>query len=759
MLINEPKKIIIRIGVFVCLIILTITAKAEKAKAELNDIFTNKNISVDEFIFVLNSYVEIESNYILTNEKLVLEKLKETNLFVHHIDIYNLLANAFWYRNRKHKYQLYCSKADSILKKHPEYDFGKSSLMRLRGLYNNDNDKNKKDFSKSINFLDTALSLSIETQNKSLIARNYYSLGFIYWDNSMFSDAILNFKKSEEFYENLNAQYQIARIYNYYAIHGKNAGDLATSLDYYLRIERIYQSLYEEKRRAEILGKIGGIYADMGNFEDAMKMFNTSLSVLLELKAERMLPYAYERIGSLYLKMDNYSKAKYYFLKSIDLESKSGNKIRLNGLKINMIDIYINEKKYDKAIEILDESIRIYTKLSFTSGISTVYQRYAEIHYLQGNYKKAVETIKESIELALEVNNQLILQDAYLQLSKYYEKLGKYDLSLENYKLYKNYSDSVFNEENLLKVESLKTKFEIKEKEQEIEQLEAMAEIKNQQFQLTVLVLALLILIISMLYVYKRSREKTKHLKLLAIKNKELKDVTKKLEISNNFKSRLISNISHEIRTPLNIILGFTSTIDEKINPQSFKLALSEIQRSSDNLTRMIDSMLDISLLDSDKVKLKPEEFYSFELKKSVEQVIKHEFWKKNKTLSYNIACRDNFKIISDKNRIKQTLQQVIENSVKFTDDGKIEVDITSSRNSLSIKIKDTGIGIEEDKINQVFERFYKIENNKKLYRGAGLGLSISYEIIKLLNGKIEIDSEINKGTTFSISLPLKMEV
>jgi len=735
------------------LFLMFLTSKGQLAKKELEEAFNHKNTSLDELIYTLTKYIEIETSYIVQNEGLILGKLSNSNSYSHKVDVYNLLANAYWYRNKREKYDFYSSKVDSILAKHSNYKIGVANHLRLKGLYSND--INQSDLDKSLSLLDSALYVSEQTENIYLIAKSYYSLAYVYWDNSMFQEALLHFKESEELFLKTEAHYALARIYMYYSIHNKNIGDLATSLDYCFKIEKLYQNLNEEKSRADILGRIGNIYLEMGNYDDALKILNASLSKFQSLNAEKNLPYAYERIGSLYLKMGNYSKAEEYFLKSIELGSKVGNKIRLNGLKTNMIDIFIHKNEYDNAIKILNETLELYTKLKFIPGQAKVYERYAEVFYLQNKYQEAIENTKTAIKLAQEVNNISILKDSYYQLSKYYEIIDEDNLALKNYKLFKNYSDTLFNEEKLLKVENLKTKYEIKQKEQEIEQLEANAEIKNQQFQLTILISILLILLTIILFVFKRSRDKSRHLKILEDKNKELQELSKKLEISNNFKNRLIANISHEVRTPLNVIIGFTSALDDSTEPHDFKQAIDEIQRSSDNLTRTVDSMLDISLLESDQIRFKKEYFDSLDLKNNIEELIKQEFWKRNRSLEYQIECPQNFKIFSDKIRIKQILRNIIENSVKYTEKGKLDISITNFNGSFCITIKDTGVGIEKDKLNQIFERFYKVEDTKKLYRGAGLGLSISYELVKMLNGNIVADSELKKGTTFTITLPL----
>jgi signal transduction histidine kinase len=168
----------------------------------------------------------------------------------------------------------------------------------------------------------------------------------------------------------------------------------------------------------------------------------------------------------------------------------------------------------------------------------------------------------------------------------------------------------------------------------------------------------------------------------------------------------------------------------------------------------MIDSMLEISLLESEQIQIKPNNFNSFELKTKIEEIIEQELWRKSKNINFKVECTKNFEIYSDKDRVYQIIQEIIDNAVKFTESGIIKAYVYNSNYSVNIEIQDTGIGIENKNIKYIFDRFYKIESNDKFYRGVGLGLSICKEIVKLLHGEILVSSEVYKGTTFKIKIP-----
>jgi signal transduction histidine kinase len=228
---------------------------------------------------------------------------------------------------------------------------------------------------------------------------------------------------------------------------------------------------------------------------------------------------------------------------------------------------------------------------------------------------------------------------------------------------------------------------------------------------------------------------------------------------SDNLKTAFLRNISHEIRTPMNSIIGFATLLNENDIPDIKKSEyLKTINNSSNQLLNLVNEILDISLIETGNLGVIEKQIF---LNKVMEEL--HSFFKPlikpgiEFYLEKGLADKDSF-IISDEIKIRKVLTNIINNSLKFTEKGQISFGYKLKQNELEFFIEDSGIGIPEEFIPNIFNRFQKAENPiEKLYDGLGLGLSISKGNIDLLKGKIWVDSSPGKGSTFYFTIPYRL--
>ena len=289
----------------------------------------------------------------------------------------------------------------------------------------------------------------------------------------------------------------------------------------------------------------------------------------------------------------------------------------------------------------------------------------------------------------------------------------------------------------------------------------------------TIFYILLVVFIIILIFVILNHRlksiinEKTAELQKL---NKNLEDKiklrTKELEIEKNkaqrfaqAKSIFLANMSHEIRTPLNSILGFITLLkDEELNA-SARNYVNIIEKSSKNLLNIINDILDLSKIEEGKVSIEEVEFNLDDEIESIVQLFYSIVHEKNITLKIN-KINTNHNIISDPTRIKQIITNLISNAIKFTpNDKKVELNIVyePKDSTLSVSVIDEGIGIEKKQLEKIFEAFAQADDSTtRKYGGTGLGLSISSSLVKLLGGELKVESEVNKGSKFYFTIPVK---
>jgi PAS domain S-box-containing protein len=242
----------------------------------------------------------------------------------------------------------------------------------------------------------------------------------------------------------------------------------------------------------------------------------------------------------------------------------------------------------------------------------------------------------------------------------------------------------------------------------------------------------------------------------------ELIKAKEKAEESDRLKSAFLANMSHEIRTPMNGIMGFTQLLkNEMFSQKEQKDYLDIINLKSKQLLQIINNIIDISKIEANQINIKHQSFSVNQMLKELfeEYQIELKEWKKDH-IQLNIPDENLYKdvlIKSDKSRLRQILSNLISNAIKYTEDGYIEIGYTQEEKNVVFYVKDTGIGISQEKQEIIFQRFRQAEDySTRKYGGTGLGLSISKALVKLLGGKIWLKSEEHKGSCFSFNIPLE---
>ncbi len=513
---------------------------------------------------------------------------------------------------------------------------------------------------------------------------------------------------------------------------------------------------------------LGKLYYDLKKFDDAIEAFNSSISLSTSLEQSPLQAATFYYLGMCYMKIEIFSKAKICFDKAQSL---------YNTLQITTSNDRLN---LQRGILIKSEGNLILAATIFSTIISkpdgaTLLDTKAEALYQIGIIEMsqnrnilALNYFKKALDLNAKNKNLEQKESILLALSNVYEKMLNKNDAYTYLKQRTNLKESI----SLLDNEKLGVddyeKFKESERLAEVEKVnkENIEQEKTSKFSKLISILAIaLISILSLLSLslYKNNIIRTRSNLLLEEKNKELIIAKEKAETASNARSEFLSTVSHELRTPLNAINGIAHLLLEEKPKKSQLNYLESLQFSGNYLTNFINDILEINKIDSRKAEIENINFNLKLLLENIQNSLKELASTNNNNLKLEIDETIPNYIIGDPTKLSQILMNLINNAIKFTFDGSVTVMVKLSsledkKASIFFEVKDTGIGIPEDKLESVFDSFSQgsIGINRK-YGGTGLGLTIVKKLVEILGGNIKLVSVVDQGSSFTFELPFKV--
>jgi len=243
----------------------------------------------------------------------------------------------------------------------------------------------------------------------------------------------------------------------------------------------------------------------------------------------------------------------------------------------------------------------------------------------------------------------------------------------------------------------------------------------------------------------------------VAQRTEELQKANLKLRELDQLKSMFIASMNHELRTPLSLIIGFTDIILQEISGeinQEQRRQFTLVKKNANHLLSLINDILDVNKIETGKVEMIIEEFDLSALSQEIKDNFRIAADKKELELSFKIP--PTLLIESDRRRTKQILVNLLSNALKFTDRGEIKIKIATKDKMVEMSVQDSGSGIKKEDMDKLFNAFSQIPNPGKIEEGTGLGLYLSKKNANLLGGDILVESELGKGSVFTLTLPLK---
>ncbi|WP_055392187.1 ATP-binding protein [Flagellimonas eckloniae] len=339
--------------------------------------------------------------------------------------------------------------------------------------------------------------------------------------------------------------------------------------------------------------------------------------------------------------------------------------------------------------------------------------------------------------------------DAHEVLHRAYKERDDFEKAYYHFEKFFELHQEQRSFDDALQIGKLNTK-----REQEFARQEKVLsdnQLSNQRSIIWVVSGGLVLLIAGLFFIYTR-------LKIIRKQNKIIAQEKERAEQSERYKEQFLANMSHEIRTPMHAISGMLNSMRRQKHPKNQKHYLDAMKVSADNLLVLLNDVLDLSKVESGNLDIVQEAIDVPKIVHNTIHLFQYKAEEKGLLLKTTIPKDFPKQVVGDTARLQQILVNLVDNALKFTEKGSIEIRLDQAGNFIQFEVKDTGLGISETQQNLIFESFKQGDNiSKGSIGGTGLGLAISKQLIELQNGKIWVESEEEKGTSFHFQLPLQL--
>jgi len=555
----------------------------------------------------------------------------------------------------------------------------------------------------AIGLLDEAMILAQQSGQKAFIAKIIFDKAHCQFIRKQYKLSLSAFTEALQYYTELgNVEMQMACYMDISSVYVQ-LSDIPSSLQQILKRLSLHSGNGDSVGVASDYNEIGKLYSIMQDYPNAIDYFRRALKIFENLQLKKEMVHSYYLIGSAYSSKEDFDKALYYLLRaSNSVQLLNDLDIQANTLG-SLALAYTRTGEYEQALSFFNDAIRL-----AMNGASPAVR--AELKWSLGNlyieltqYDKAIEVLGNALQIARLTTPKAQLAKIHSSLSLAYEKISDYKMALDQFQKYTELEKEAISEEVQLKTKALHIRFDLEELK----------------------------------------------------KQKEI------AELSDKLKEQFLANVSHEIRTPMNGVLGMTHLLSRTNPNKEQQEYIDAIRLSANNLMSIINDILDFSKINAGKIEFSETEFSLRELIRSTMQIFQVRAEEKKIKIGCTIDYQVKDNLSGDPIRLNQILNNLLGNAVKFTEKGTVSLDVKlleSGEDTVKLKftVKDSGIGIPENKLQTIFESFEQAGDSKKRYEGTGLGLTIVKQLVENQGGRIRVLSRMNEGSEFIFELTFK---
>lgn len=564
-----------------------------------------------------------------------------------------------------------------------------------------------------------ALAQMTRLDDKKGIAESYNALGEDYLGLGLYNEAYIHYQRSIEYSKAIEdsllltiATYNLGRVF-------KAAGQLDRAVEYINTSMKMSELIDDQVGVAYSLHDLGDIYLKKGEIDEALKSLEVALQLAEEVDDNIIIPQILDKIAELHLSTGQYEKALNYYSHSYSIYDRQSNDNAKAKVSLGIGRIAMQQNKMEQAKTYLDDALKVAQDNHAGTLLMLSHQELSRWYEKRGNFKRSLELLKRSkvLEDSLTVANS---SQQFAQTQVQYE-LAKKDLAIDE-----------LNQ---------------KEKARQIQ-------LKNEEFLRNVLVVILAFTAILLVTLYRNSVRNKRANQLLLVHQREIESKTKELQSLLSMKDKFFSIISHDLRSPINALVGILDMLKEGHLTQNELIRLTQSLRVRlDSTRKMLDNLLDWAMMEMNEIMLRREDIQLYNF---VQANLLFFQGSSDKEIKFMNLVKEDIWVNADRNMLDLIIRNLISNSIKFTNQGG-EIIISSEAledEMVTVSISDNGVGMSSDMVKNLFSTTTLLTTlgtaNEK---GRGLGLRLCKEFVEKMGGKIWVESEEGKGSTFKFTI------
>ncbi|NAS10605.1 ATP-binding protein [Poritiphilus flavus] len=621
------------------------------------------------------------------------------------------------------------------------------------------------EYDKAISYYEKDFAYRQELGDTLGIADGYLNIGAVYLYKGDNQKAYKNLTAAIPYFEHAGDYLSVAKVnFNLGTIQWNYSNfDLALK-DFFASLE-VFEEEGDHYLLASCFENIAGVYENMENYASALKYYRASLHHSEEVGDARLTASNYHSLGVV---MDKYAKrdsALYYFDKSLKLSEESDFKDLLS-LNYHSLGVLHGKTSFSEGISFLNKSIALKQVIETDNfNLATSLYELGSLQAREREFSEARKSLEEGWNISRLTDSKDIKSKLSFALYELHRSIGNETEALTYLEQYRLLKDSIFDDEANKNIVAREIQYETAKKDQQIQLLtterelkeaEVMAQealLKQNTTQRNLLLAGIFSVLIISLLLFRNYKTKLRSEEVANKKQREFAQL----------RSRFFANVSHEFRTPLTLILGplkdlLSSPSEDPEHKQSYEL----MKRNGEKLLGLVNQLLDLAKLESGTLPLQISED---NLNTSLKTIAaSFDSWAEHKNIAFQADISDAIAMgWFDGDALEKIINNLLSNAFKFTpENGSVHfraslVNSTQDGSeSVKIEVKDTGTGMSGPEMDKIFDRFYQSDafrNGTKT--GTGIGLALVKELTELHHGSISVDSELSKGTTFTLTLPI----